>query len=100
MERLDLTGSYTYLVAINDDTDERLLRRPRHLLQVSVNYQVTDTLFAGIRGVGYFDRKDIDASFNSVEHEDYFVVDLFTDYEVNLCSAIPHWAAPVISAPG
>lgn len=81
--QLDLGGAYTYLVAKNDDTDERLLRRPRHLLQLSADYQVTDALFAGIQGIGYFDRKDIDASFSAVDHEDYFVVNLLTDYQFN-----------------
>ena len=83
MERLKLNGAYTYLVAKNDDTNERLLRRPRHLIQLSADIQVTDTLFAGIQGIGYVDRKDIDASFNTVDHEDYFVVNVLTDYKLS-----------------
>lgn len=81
VEKLNLSCAYTYLEAINHDEDERLLRRPRHTLQLGANYQFTNALFAGIRGNGYFDRKDTNGS--SVEHEDYFVVDLFADYRIS-----------------
>ena len=80
---LSIGLSYTYLVALNDETDERLVRRPRHLLQLSADYQITDAWFAGLQGIGYFDRKDIDASFNTVDHEDFFVVNLITDYKLD-----------------
>ena len=82
VEKLNLSCTYTYLVAVNDDTDERLPRRPRHLLQLSAGYQITDALFAGLQGIGYFDRKDVDG-LNTVEHEDFFVVNLITDYELD-----------------
>ncbi len=84
VESIYLSCAYTYLVAIDDDRDERLLRRPRHILQLSADYEITDALFLGIQGLGYFDRKDIDG-FSTVDHEDYFVINLLTDYELNEC---------------
>ena len=83
LEKLSLSCAYTYLVAINDDTGERLLRRPRHAVQLNADYQITSAIFASVRGSGYFDRKDIDTNgFSAVDHEDYFVVDVLADYEV------------------
>ena len=81
LERLSLSCNYAYLVAINDDTGERLLRRPRHAVQLNVDYQLTNAIFASVRGNGYFDRKDIE-DFSVVDHEDYFIVDMLTDYKV------------------
>jgi vitamin B12 transporter len=83
IEQLNLSCAYTYLDAVSDDTDDRLLRRPRHLLHLAANYQITNDLFGGIQGTGYFDRKDIDAGFNTVDHEDYFVVNILTDYDLS-----------------
>lgn len=81
LEKLNLLCAYTYLVAINDDTDDRLLRRPRHTLQLGADYQFTRAFFVGIRGNGYFDREDTNG-LSAVNHEDYFVVDVLTDYKI------------------
>ena len=81
LEKLSLSCAYTYLVAINDDTGERLLRRPRHAIQLNAGYQITSAIIASVRGNGYFDRKDTNG-FSAVDHEDYFVVDVLTDYKV------------------
>lgn len=82
-ESLSLATSYTYLTATDDDADKRLVRRPRHMLQLSADYQFTETLHAGIQGVGYFDREDIDAAtYAQIDQEDYFVVNLVADWKV------------------
>jgi vitamin B12 transporter len=82
-QKLDLSVGYTYLTATNDDDDIRLVRRPRHMLQLSADYQFTDTLRAGIQSVGYFDREDIDAvSYAQIDQEDSFVVNLVADWQV------------------
>jgi len=82
-ESLNLAASYTYLTATDDDEDKRLVRRPRHMLQLSADYQFTDAVHAGIQGVGYFDREDIDAeTYAQVDQEDYFVVNLVADWKV------------------
>lgn len=83
-EHLNLATSYTYLTATDDDADKRLARRPRHMLQLSADYQFTETLHVGIQGVGYFDREDIEVSYPyaQLDAEDYFVVNLVADWKV------------------
>ena len=83
-EKLDIATSYTYLTATDDDEDKRLVRRPRHMLQLSANYRFTDALNAGVQGVGYFDREDIEESFpyGQIDADDYFVVNLVADWKL------------------
>lgn len=87
-EKLDVALGYTYLTAIDEQSDERLVRRPRHTLQLSVEYQFTDSIHAGIFGTGYFDREDLQivAPFARIDHEDSFVTDLVVNWEIN-----EHW---------
>ena len=77
--------TYTYLTALDDQSDVRLVRRPRHTLQVSADYQFTESLIGGIRGTGYFDREDFQntAPFAQVDAVDFFVIDLVFDWEIN-----------------
>ena len=83
-QQLDLAVAYTYLTATDDDEDERLLRRPRHMLQLSANYQFTDSISAGVQGVGYFDREDYDAvTYERIDQEDSFVVNFVADWNIN-----------------
>lgn len=84
-DKLDLGLAYTYLTAVDDESDDRLVRRPRHTLQLSADYRFTDSFRAGIRGTGYFDREDfqIAAPFEQVDSEDYFVVQLVADWEID-----------------
>ena len=82
-DALDLSVGYTYLTATDDDEDKRLVRRPRHMLQLSADYQFSDSFRAGIQSVGYFDREDIDAAtYAQIDQEDYFVVNLVADWQV------------------
>jgi vitamin B12 transporter len=98
-DRLELSLAYTYLTALADYQDNprtayvfgstdaasdiRLARRPRHQLQLSANYQFTDNFRAGVQGLGYFDREDYNASYVLVDAEDYFVVRLVADWQIN-----------------
>lgn len=99
-EKLHLGLGYTYLIAEADRLNDphtsfaeagvdpkdgvRLARRPKHLLQLSADYQFTATLRGGIQAIGHFDREDIDpVSFLQVEAEDYLVVRLVVDWAVN-----------------
>jgi vitamin B12 transporter len=77
--------TYTYLTALDDQSDVRLVRRPRHTLQVSADYQFTESLIGGIRGTGYFDREDFQntAPFAQVDAVDFFVIDLVFDWKIN-----------------
>ncbi len=82
--KLELSLGYTYLTAVDEDADTRLLRRPRHLLQLGADYQFTDALHAGIQAVGHFDREDIDPmNYMQGDHEDFFVVRLVADWAIN-----------------
>jgi len=84
-DSLGFSVGYTYLTAYDESAEQRLLRRPRHTLQLSTTYQFTDALRAGLHGVGYFDREDsqITAPFGRTEHEDQFVVRLVVDWDID-----------------
>jgi outer membrane receptor protein involved in Fe transport len=56
-------------------------------VQLSASYSFTEALSAGIHGVGYFDREDIDpVTFDPIDHEDFFVVRLVADWKIDA-----HW---------
>ncbi|MCX7679967.1 MAG: TonB-dependent receptor [Spirochaetes bacterium] len=83
---LNFTGGYTYLKAIDEDKDERLLRRPTHhayanvaLLFQKVNISVTGT-YVGNRNDAYYDS----LTFNTIKvtNEKYFKYDLAMQYAV------------------
>ena len=96
---LELALGYTYMTAVADQQDDprtafvfgapdaaqnvRLARRPRHLLQLSAIYQFTEDFSAGVQGVGHFDREDFSPVFVLEDAEDYFVVGLVADWQVN-----------------
>ena len=88
LESLSLGIGYTYLTALDNGMDQRLLRRPRHILQLSTNYQITEKLHFGIQGIGYFGREDAifgpapDFSRIQVDQEDYFVINALTNYKI------------------
>jgi len=80
-DKLNLNAAYTYLTAEDDTNEVRLARRPRHTIQLGAHYALHDSLRAGIQGLGYFDREDIDpATFAQRDHEDFFVVRLIADW--------------------
>jgi|GEM_PF-203585 len=99
IKNLELGLAYTYLTAVADYQDDprtafvfgapdaapdvRLARRPRHLLQLSAIYQFTDGFSAGVQGVGHFDREDFNQAFVLVDTEDYFVVRLVANWQIN-----------------
>jgi vitamin B12 transporter len=81
--QLNLSAGYTYLTALDEDTHGRLVRRPRHMLQLAADYSFTDTLDAGIQATAYFDREDIDPlTFSKVDADDFIAVRLFADWAV------------------
>jgi vitamin B12 transporter len=87
--QLNLQLGYTYLEAIDEQTNRRLVRRPRHILQLSANYQFTDAFLVGLVGTGYFNREDFELAFpfDQVDIEDYFVVGLVADWKLG-----EHWS--------
>ncbi len=82
--KANLSFCYTYLTAEDEVTDERLLRRPRHMLQFGADYSFTDSFAAGVQATGYYDREDFDpVSFERTDAEDFFVVRLFANWQIN-----------------
>ena len=77
--KVNLGLGYTYLTAENEETEQRLVRRARHTLQLSADYFITDYLSLGAIGTGYFDSEEV----GNVDHEDSFVVDLVANWDVN-----------------
>ena len=81
-EQMNLGLNYTYLTAEDDDADQRLAYRPRHLLQLTATYQPIDSVTIGFSGVGQFDRERNVWGNANEGIEDFFVVDLFADWIV------------------
>ena len=79
VRKLDIGLGYTYLTAENDSDGTRLIRRPRHTLQLSADYAFTDSFRAGVSGLGYFDREEP----VTVDLEDFFVVRLVADWAID-----------------
>jgi len=83
-EKLNVFATYTYLTAIDTESDTRLVRRPRHTVTAGARYAFTDAFNAGIQATGLFDREDIDpVTYMQGDHEDQFVVRFVADYAVN-----------------
>ena len=83
-QQANLSLDYTYLTAIDEDTNERLLRRPRHMLQFGAGYEFSRLFYAALQVTGYFQREDLDpVSFIQADVEDFFVVRLFANWQVN-----------------
>lgn len=82
-----LTGSlaYTYLTAKNDDLDARLLYRPRHLLQIGLDYDLLSNLKFATYLVGQFDREGGYIYNGQVNYdiEDFVTVDLNITWSIN-----------------
>lgn len=78
-EKLNGSLAYTYLTAVNEDLDARLLYRPRHLLQIGLSYDVLSNLTVGSHLIGQFDR---DGQVN-YDIEDFVTVDLSVNWTIN-----------------
>ena len=75
--------SFSYLDAVNSNTDQRLLRRPRILGNFVVQHANDfSTLGLGLKFVQ--DVMDIDGgNFSTIEGDDYAIVRLFGDYKIS-----------------
>ena len=75
--------SFSYLDAVNSNTDQRLLRRPRILGNFVVQY-VNDMSSLGLGLKFVHDVLDIDGgNFSTIEGDDYAIVRLFADYQIS-----------------
>jgi len=75
--------SFSYLDAVNSNTDQRLLRRPRILGNFVVQHaNDISTLGLGLKFI--HDVMDIDGgNFSTIEGDDYAIVRLFGDYQIS-----------------
>jgi vitamin B12 transporter len=79
-----LSVGYTYLTAVDEDTEMRLLRRPRHILQLGADYDFTRSFSAGAQLIGYFDREDFDpVTFLQTDAKDFVVARLVANWKIN-----------------
>jgi vitamin B12 transporter len=82
--KANIAASYTYLTAIDEASDTRLLRRPRHMVQASADYAFTESFSTGVQMTGYFAREDFDPStYVQANAEDFVVVRLVADWQLN-----------------
>ncbi|MBG87409.1 MAG: hypothetical protein CMO80_10975 [Verrucomicrobiales bacterium] len=77
-ERVELSGSYTYLTAINKRTGQRLIRRPRHQFMANARWKVISKLMlhSGIQWV--LDRQDTGAN---IPNGDYVLLNAGANYQ-------------------
>lgn len=81
---LTTRASYTYLDTENETTGDRLLRRPRHAIDLDVWNDFGRGFTAGLGVHAVADSKDIDAvTFATIDGEDYTTVRLYAAWEAS-----------------
>lgn len=111
-QKLNVFLTYTYLTAIDQSTQARLIRRPRHSVTAGVSYDFTDAFSAGLQASGLFDREETiypapTFTATRVDQEDQFVVRLVSEYSLSehfdifarIENLFDHDYAPVIGYP-
>lgn len=86
-EGTELRANYTYLEAVNESNNSRLLRRPRHAGGLDVWHDFGHGFDLGV-GLGFVaDRKDVHAgNFSTIDADDYVVARVYAAWQVN-----PQW---------
>jgi vitamin B12 transporter len=81
---VSLNTTYTYTNATNDQTQLRLLRRPRQYLTFTGTWKPLPPLTLAIGGTWVMDRQDLDALTGAQEDApDYFVLHASATYRIN-----------------
>jgi len=75
-----MSAGYTYLQAVDDVTETRLIRRPRHALDASLDAQVTRKWLIGAAAHLVADR--VDGAFTSSPLGGYTTFRLYTSYAI------------------
>ena len=79
-----LNGYYTYLNAVNDDTQMRLLRRPRNTVNLTGTWNPLPPLTLTLGGTWIVGREDADAATGIQEDApDYFLLRASANYQIN-----------------
>ncbi|MEN8800869.1 MAG: TonB-dependent receptor [Thiogranum sp.] len=75
---------YTYTDAEDDDSGERLLRRPKHKLDLDVEFRPSNRASINLAVNYVADYKDISRESSGViDGDDYVVLDVAADYQLN-----------------
>ncbi len=83
-ESLAVRFDYTWTDAEDDDTGDQLLRRPKHKLDVDVEYRPTARASVSLALNYVSDYKDISRETSGIVHgDDYAVLDLAAEYDVS-----------------
>ncbi len=90
LDQLTLDLNYTYLTANNDDTNVRLLRRPRNSVNFTAVWTPIEPLTFSAGGSWVVGREDVDAvTFAQVNAPDYFVLRASATYRI--CKNVTVW---------
>lgn len=80
----DARLAYTYLDAIDESAQARLLRRPRHSVNADLLHDFSHGISAGVGVLHVADRQDVDAAtFATIDAPNYTVARLFAAWQVN-----------------
>ncbi|MFY7900875.1 MAG: TonB-dependent receptor plug domain-containing protein [Chitinophagaceae bacterium] len=92
-KKLSMTANYTWIsgeentqnrITFKDTSYTYLLRRPKHNVNVTANYQFTKALFVSINAKYVSSRQDIGGYRRpDVTLDDYFIVGAYADYTLN-----------------
>jgi vitamin B12 transporter len=81
---LSLRLDYTYTDAEDNDTGEPLLRRPKHKLDLDVEFQPVSRVSINLAVNYVSDYKDISRETSGIiKGDDYTVLDVAADYQLN-----------------
>ena len=84
LESLAVQLDYTYTGAEDDDSGERLLRRPKHKLDLDVEFRPVSRVSINLAVNYVSDYKDISReSSGIIKGDDYAVLDVAADYQLN-----------------
>jgi vitamin B12 transporter len=84
-EQWSVNLNYTYLSALDDTDQTRLLRRPRDTLNFTTSYQPIKPVTISLGGSWIVDRDDVEvnAPYDDIKAPDYFVLRGNITYEIN-----------------
>ncbi len=84
LDNLTLDLNYTYLTAVNDTNDVRLIRRPRNSFNFTGTWLPVPQLTLTLGGSWIVGRQDFDpVTFAQVDAPDYFVLRASATYRIN-----------------
>jgi vitamin B12 transporter len=88
-ERLDLRLDYTYTLAMNDETGQQLLRRPKHKVSLTAAWRPFDRTTLAVTAIYVGSRDDVSYSgSSSAIAKPYYLVNLDGSYQLTPSVAV------------